>query len=314
MKNVLLYGADPTGSTDSTAAIQAAIDAAKVDGDGVFAPSGAYRVGSLDLTGVPDFPGGLTLAGDGAGRTRIYGSEQTWPGPILDCTNSNRLRLEGFTLLGMDLAGAPPAVVPSCGFLFAQAAAGGSNRNRATFVEAFGFFGVACCAIIGGSNSELVFFSFQQWNGSAYALYVSGNNAHGVTSPFLSVVPCPSVNEWNLRGELHAWGAGFTSGSAPTIWIEGHLGWVNHLRLRDCLIDCNTPGGSAIFSNGVANYVTLDGSKFYSEVGTPARYAWNNANGAAGNVVAPLLARGVDVQALTGDPVTGSRWLGVTPT
>lgn len=45
-KNVLDYGADPTGATESTAAIQAAIDAAA--GGTVYLPSGTYLVGNLN--------------------------------------------------------------------------------------------------------------------------------------------------------------------------------------------------------------------------------------------------------------------------
>lgn len=310
MKNVLLYGADPTGTADSTAAVQAAIDLAKLDGEPVFIPSGAYRISTLDVTGVPDFPGGLTITGEGSGRARLYGSEQVTPGPMVDCTNSNRLRFDGFTLLAMDQAGQPPAVPPSCGFLFAQSSAGGSNRNRLVNCEAFGYFGVACCAILGGSNSELLFFSFQNWSGSGFALYMSGQhpNPYGVASLVLPLAPCDAINEWLLRGELHAWGPGFTSGSVETVRIEGHTQTINHLKLVDCLVDNNTPGGAAIASNGQATWVSMDRCKVYSEKGTPPAHVWDCAGGAPGNFVQPFYARAVQPYLLTGTP-----WVGVSP-
>lgn len=59
--NVLQYGADPTGTTDSTTAIQDALNAAGlVPGSAVFFPSGIYLV-SASLT----FPGNIAIIGTG---------------------------------------------------------------------------------------------------------------------------------------------------------------------------------------------------------------------------------------------------------
>ncbi len=54
------FGADPTGQTDATAAIQTAIDAAAADNGGiVYLPEGRYKVsGNLNI------PGGVSLRGD----------------------------------------------------------------------------------------------------------------------------------------------------------------------------------------------------------------------------------------------------------
>ena len=63
--NVLDYGADPTGSTDSTAAIQAAITAALGSSSGtVWIPAGTYAVTSLNI--YPTGTKSLVLVGDGA--------------------------------------------------------------------------------------------------------------------------------------------------------------------------------------------------------------------------------------------------------
>ena len=57
--NILDYGADPTGATDSTAAIQAAIAA----GDCIYCPTGTYLItGQLNV-------GGKTFYGDGFAQT-----------------------------------------------------------------------------------------------------------------------------------------------------------------------------------------------------------------------------------------------------
>ncbi len=44
--NVVAYGADPTGSADSTSAIQAAVNAMPASGGRVYLPSGAYKISS----------------------------------------------------------------------------------------------------------------------------------------------------------------------------------------------------------------------------------------------------------------------------
>ena len=67
--NVLDYGADPTGSTDSQPAIQAAIDslsttssASATGGGTVYIPAGKFKINSTLKIGY-----GITLLGNGAG-------------------------------------------------------------------------------------------------------------------------------------------------------------------------------------------------------------------------------------------------------
>lgn len=66
--NVLDYGADPTGATDSSAAFQAAIDEAA--GKYVYAPAGTYRINTqLTYNTSTVFAPGLKLVGDGMEKT-----------------------------------------------------------------------------------------------------------------------------------------------------------------------------------------------------------------------------------------------------
>ncbi|MEZ4336038.1 MAG: glycosyl hydrolase family 28-related protein [Sandaracinaceae bacterium] len=65
---VVAYGADPTGGADSTAAIQAAIDEASIDGGVVHLAAGTYRVdGTLRVAAR-----GVVLRGDGPDATRLW--------------------------------------------------------------------------------------------------------------------------------------------------------------------------------------------------------------------------------------------------
>lgn len=66
--SVLDHGADPTGAADSTAAIQAALDAAGAAGGGVvWVPAGDYRVQGVLTVTAP----GVVLAGEGADASRL---------------------------------------------------------------------------------------------------------------------------------------------------------------------------------------------------------------------------------------------------
>lgn len=72
VRSVVDHGADPTGATDSTPAIQAAIDAT-TDGGTVWLPAGRYRVdGELVLS-----RSHVVIAGDGADATFVHFTKDT---------------------------------------------------------------------------------------------------------------------------------------------------------------------------------------------------------------------------------------------
>lgn len=82
--NVTDYGAVGNGSTNSTAGIQAAIDAAGVAGGGtVFLPSGIYQTTSALLLGATP---GVRLVGAGRGNTWIRASDTT--SNVIEVTNA----------------------------------------------------------------------------------------------------------------------------------------------------------------------------------------------------------------------------------
>ncbi len=65
---VAAYGADNTGATDATAAIQAAIGAAEAAGGVVHLPAGLYRCDGLLTVTAP----GVVVRGEGPGATRVF--------------------------------------------------------------------------------------------------------------------------------------------------------------------------------------------------------------------------------------------------
>tara|TARA_B110000503_G_scaffold139731_1_gene228825 strand:+ start:2949 stop:4358 length:1410 start_codon:yes stop_codon:yes gene_type:complete len=101
-ENVLDYGADPSGVTDSAAAFQAAIDYAVANVKGVFIPSSdvstVYRIETpLVIDGPIDFIGesmnGVTITGVGIGAGNYLLS-------ITDPTKITGMKVGNFTLMG----------------------------------------------------------------------------------------------------------------------------------------------------------------------------------------------------------------------
>ena len=90
--NVTDYGADPTGATDSTAGIQAAIDAA-TGGGRVFLPAGDYRVDDLLLVETS----GIAVVGAGPEATRIRFTR------LSNMSDRGHLTLRGSPAYGPDL-------------------------------------------------------------------------------------------------------------------------------------------------------------------------------------------------------------------
>ncbi len=66
--SALDHGADPTGSADSTAAVQAAVDAASVNGGVVVLPAGTYRLDGV----ITVLASNVVLRGAGVGQTLLH--------------------------------------------------------------------------------------------------------------------------------------------------------------------------------------------------------------------------------------------------
>lgn len=67
--NVIDFGADPTGVADSTAAIQAAIDAVKTSGGSVYLPTGTYTITDTLVIDTGVYTTGIIVFGDGRNTT-----------------------------------------------------------------------------------------------------------------------------------------------------------------------------------------------------------------------------------------------------
>lgn len=283
MHNVQDYGADPTYGLDSTAAFNNAINAARIDRRPVRVPAGKYKVSTIDASQFRDFPGGLSLLGDGAGSTLIYGVEQTTPQPVIDCVGSSELRIEHLSVMGMTEGGEKPNVIPSCGVLTAESVVRPDcNRNRYLSVSCLGFFSISAFVSIGQTNSVYEFCTTQQWLSTGRSLYISGYNPDQLSGTTVGINSTPMANNELsfLDCEFHSWNneTGVPSpATVPTLWFEGHNTTINNLRFTRCLIDSSYQ--YAVFFNGVSNRVSFRDSKVYSEIGYPAPNSFMLADG-----------------------------------
>lgn len=132
--NVLRYGADRTGTTESTSAIQAAIDSAIAADVAVLAPAGTYLVGKIDLNGTghatpadDQYTAPLAFFGEGRRATifKAKSGEFSAGEYVLTCNNASGIHIGNFGVdgdsiadSGIDLSwtggsGGNPAVAPS---------------------------------------------------------------------------------------------------------------------------------------------------------------------------------------------------------
>lgn len=106
------FGADKTGRTDSTQAIQKAIDLALTNGRGVFAPAGKYLVkyglwAVMKIDNLSIFYPGFKFIGEGKGVTIFYSNVANNAFLTVDNTAANGTyhinqggRLQGFSVIG----------------------------------------------------------------------------------------------------------------------------------------------------------------------------------------------------------------------
>ena len=93
--NALDYGVDNTGATDTSTALQAAINAAA--GIPVYLPAGTYRLDSgVSYNTTAQWAPALKLFGDGAGKTIINNRVSSGSCITAQSTTSNHFQLEGY--------------------------------------------------------------------------------------------------------------------------------------------------------------------------------------------------------------------------
>jgi hypothetical protein len=147
------YGADPTGASDSTAAIQSAIAAAPAASGVVYLPAGSYRISSA-LT----LHGNLTVIGDGDGQTVITQASRSADG--FYGAGVARLRVYGLWI--QPAAPGPGGAGSAVGINLDRAAPGGDDAANAyctiadVTVSGFGGAGISIASPVASALSRVV--------------------------------------------------------------------------------------------------------------------------------------------------------------
>jgi hypothetical protein len=230
------YSADPTGSTDSTTAIQDAINAAQSLSSGgskgavVYFPAGAYKISSaLSVTSE-----NITLRGDGGGGeyngNPVKISQTSTSANGLTVANAWNIILKGISFAG---PGSGSGVGVSLQYTTSPS---GFNGLEDVYITGFGSHGLYLEVPIMSSFTRV----WAEGNGG-YGIYVNG----GTSCTFNSCwAPYNSTGGWWASGNYHAWngcGADYNTGN----------GWT-----MDNVQGCNISGSGSEQNTGIALYFT----------------------------------------------------------
>lgn len=263
------YNAVGDGSTDDTAAIQAAWDDAKVAGGRLFVPPAKYAISTLDFTacvvGV-EVVGVGPAGGTGSAMSVFKPIHQTTSKPGVDCTGSSYITFRNIQVYAFTTnQSTAPSVKPTCGWLIA-ASGEAFNSNKTVFEHCGtnGYFTTTALGLASTVNNTIIGGQFmnQEPGGSAtYTGKAAGktwNTVHpnGVDTTFNFA----NENVF-ISAELHNRYLDAT-GTAPTIELNN----ANTFEFY----------GQVVSNSGSGAYINVDGScagckirpsKFYSEYG-----------------------------------------------
>jgi hypothetical protein len=242
--NILDFGADPTGTTDSAAAIQAAINSVKTNGGDIYIPAGIFRVNSaLDVTGIA--AKSVSFIGAGRRTSLIYAYHS---GHVFDCTGSQFLLFQDIGVWGL-------TPFPQTAFFFARlstnASAGQNYLNR---VQTNGTYTVA--AIYNYAAEEFHMDDCYCTNSYAGAavLQITRNNIAGLASTFKTVATGnQSTTQYDFSG--CAFNSYATSGTHGCIQLQG-VSAISFTNLF-CVNQSTTAG---------ASFVWLDNTTYIQQV------------------------------------------------
>jgi hypothetical protein len=306
--SVLDFGADPTGTDDSTAEIQAACDSLPFGGE-VAVPRGSYKI-----LGTVTLPDGVCLRGHGRYASVLLAAHGSLDVLVLgaDCHVShigitatvtrtggafvrapeNGPTVRDFAMtgyyLGIKVEGllASPVTAPVVrdGIMRAGVAAVGSG---AVSIIHFASALVSGMTITGPASGPQPDFSVRLGNGDTAMLSDTNATRHG------SMLAAPDAAH-NLFA-LHATGCVFDSagissaGADQWAGIVGGAGNVHHTRIVNCWFGLSENGGLLIqgFGAGVVDGLQLVGCELSRNVGPGLRVAAGASNWAmSGGLVA----------------------------
>lgn len=270
--NIQMYGADPTGTIDSTSAIQSTISAACPGGPNnsntttctkaIYIPGGKYKVTQLNMTNLQ----GLTIVADGTSvispATFNCTEAANNTGVCVDLSGSLYTKFSGWNVVGVT-GNAPQVLV-----LMAKSTVGVGNSevhnwDNMTFDQNIGDFGVY------NNGGEIWTCDKCQWQGSANiaTLMFSVTNTKGITSPFTTLpAGAESVTVMNMANGVFSNNTG-----TPIMFDTGYSGVGDYKFSGFCY---TVPGKPCI-----SDYSAADTGEISNiTIGPPFRSEPNGAN------------------------------------
>lgn len=254
------FGAQGNDTADDTAAIQAAIDAARhpivaPQGGIVFFPPGIYDITQLDLTNAQ----GVILQGSGVASTWLRPTANV--NAVLDLTGSLQVKLADFQL-GPHKG---DVTTPLCGILAAQVASGCSNALELDNLYVSGRYGLATFYNYGVPSSCANHVCFYNTNPAGGAtLYFSLANPSKVPSNFTTVATgACSTSDWTFTGcEVHDF-TGLNITSAVGVRLDG----ATQMRWFGGNVSCLKNAQAYVRTENGAGHVLFAGTTFYTDEG-----------------------------------------------
>lgn len=233
--NVIWKGADPSGTNDSTSAIQAAINSLPATGGVVYFPAGTYKV---TPTGSPAV--GITL--QGKKNIRLVGATNG---------GSTLKKAANGTLLQM--SGTATGVANHCNFCTVEhLGLDGGSTFTGQLVQTYYADDLTFYNVYMNNNADVMLGTSELWDSRFIncVFGASGSTTANASTPGILLQNSAASSGFGLStdssNQIYFWGCRFEAFHTGGIWIQqgpGNVGGPNDIFLTDCKFETSVVNG-----------------------------------------------------------------------